>query len=375
MPTALVISLSDLASDPRVDRQIMALRTRFEVVAAGLAPPSYDDVEFVDVSTPPLGVRDGAAGVGRLLVRRHHSAYWKHPKNQFVLERLRQVSADVVLTNDVLTLPIALRLGPPVVLDAHEFAPDEFAQRWWWRHFLAPYFRWQCRLYLPEVTGLITVSEGVAEAYEREFGVPAVVVTNAPRFADLRPKPVSEHVRILHHGAALRDRGLEEMVRLADLLDDRFTLDFVLIEGARGFRDGLIARARHNPRVQFPRPVAMRGIVEMASAYDVGLYLLPPNNLSHLHALPNKLFEFIQARLAVAIGPSREMAAVVHRYGCGVVAPTFEPESLAAELNALDAPAIARFKHASHLAASEFCAERNAQLVLDVVERAIRDSR
>ena len=373
MPSALVISLSDLASDPRVDRQIMALRTRFEVVAAGLAAPAYDDVEFVDLSTPPLGVRDSAAGVSRLLARRHDSAYWKHPKNRLVLERLRPLAADVVIANEVATLPIAARLGRPIVLDAHEFAPDEFAERWSWRHLLGPYVRWQCRRYLPEAAAMMTVSEGIAKAYEREFGVQPTVVMNAPPYADLEPMAVREPLRILHHGAALPGRGLEEMVRLADLLDERFTLDFVLVEGpgALGFRDRLIAHATHNPRVRFPPPVPMRELVSLANLYDVGLFLLPPNNLSHRHALPNKFFEFIQGRLAVAIGPSPEMAGLVRRYGCGVVAPTFEPEALATELNALDADAIAAFKAASHVAAADLCAERNAEIILEVVDRAL----
>jgi hypothetical protein len=114
----------------------------------------------------------------------------------------------------------------------------------------------------------------------------------------------------------------------------------------------------------------MRNLVGLASAYDIGLFLLPPNNLSHVYALPNKLFEFIQARLAVAIGPSPEMASLVRHYGCGVVAPTFDPQSLAAELNALDADTIFAFKRASHVAAVELCAERNAELLLTAVERA-----
>ena len=116
----------------------------------------------------------------------------------------------------------------------------------------------------------------------------------------------------------------------------------------------------------------MRELASLANGYDIGLYLLPPTNFNHRYALPNKFFEFIQGRLAVAIGPSPEMAAIVRHYGCGVVAPTFEPESLAAELNALDAAAIAGFKHASHRAAAELCAERNAVLTLETVEHALR---
>jgi len=366
----LVISFSDLASDPRVDRQIAALCGRHEVIAAGLAPPSHD-AEFVDITTPRLGLGAGGMGIARLAAHRFESAYWRHPKNREVLRRLRGMAADVVLANDIPTLPIAVSLGLPVVLDAHEFAPEEFSNRRWWRTLIRPYVDWQCRRYLPEVEAVTTVGKEIADAYERCYGVRPTLVSNAPPYADLSPSAVEPPVRVLHHGAAVRGRGLEEMLRLTELLDDRFTVDFVLVEGSPGFRNELIARAKDNPRARFPSPVAMRELVSMANAYDIGMFLLPPTNLNWCYALPNKFFEFIQARLAVAIGPSPEMAAIVTRYGCGVVAADFSPEALAAELNSLDTTQIAAFKRASHAAAADLCAERNAQVILSTIHAAI----
>jgi glycosyltransferase involved in cell wall biosynthesis len=371
LATVLIVSFSDLGSDPRVDRQIAALRTRHRVTAAAIGPPSYDGVEFVDITTAPLGLLRGGVGIARLITRRFEVAYWRHPKNLAVYRRLQTVPADLVLANDLPSLPISLALGPPVVFDAHEYAPDEFADRLWWRTLIAPYAGWLCRRYIPEVAAMTTVAEGIAEAYERLVGVRAVVVRNTPPFADLEPTPVGEQVRILHHGAAIRGRGLEEMVRLADLLDERFSIDFVLVEGSPGYRDALIRRAGHNPRVRFPPPVPMREIVPMANSYDIGLYLLAPSNLNQRYALPNKFFEYIQGRLAVAIGPSPEMARIVDQYGCGLVAPDFTAESLATMLNRLDSNQIAALKQASHSAAADLCAQREAEPYLTVVEAAL----
>jgi hypothetical protein len=218
---------------------------------------------------------------------------------------------------------------------------------------------------------MMTVSNGVADAYERFVGVRATVVTNAPPLADLRPTAVHEPIRVLHHGGAQRGRGLDEMVRLAALLDDRFRVDFVLVEGDSGYRDALISRARGNSKVRFPPPVPMRELVRMVNCYDIGLFLIPPTNLNRRYVLPNKFFEFIQGRLAVAIGPSPEMARLVRQYGCGVVAADFTPEALAEELNGLDTAQIAAFKQASHLAAGELSAERAAETILDLVETAL----
>jgi hypothetical protein len=357
--------------DPRVDRQIAALLTRHDVVAAGLGPSAHEGVEFIDISTPPLGLLQGGIGVARLLAHRFEAAYWKHPKNREVLRRLGDIPADVVLVNELAALPIGLRLGASVVLDAHEFAPEEFSDSLWWRTLIAPYAEWQCRRYLPEVAAMTTVGEAIAAEYARQYGVRAAVITNAPPYAELEPTPVDAPIRILHHGVAQRGRGLDEMLQLADLLDERFTVDFVLMPDSSGFRDELIGRARQNPRVDFPPPVPMKELVRMANGYDVGLFLLPPNNFNRRHALPNKFFEFVQGRLAVAVGPSPEMAGLVRQYGCGVVAPDFTPEALAAELNSLDAAQIAAFKRASHSAAAELCAERNAEVILQTIDTAL----
>jgi glycosyltransferase involved in cell wall biosynthesis len=369
--TALVISFSHLASDPRVDRQIQALRTRYKVIAAGLSQSRYSDVEFIDISNPTQTAFGRLLWAARLGLRRYEAAYWKDPANHAALGRLRDIRADVVVANEFEALPLALRLGPPVVFDAHEYSPEQWSERLLWRLLVAPYSHWQCRRYLPQVSSMTTVGQWIADEYERETGVRATVVTNAPFREDLEPTPVHHPVRILHHGLAVRGRGLEEMVRLADLLDDRFTLDFVLAEGTPGYRDRLIRAARANERVRFPDPRPMRELVRLANDYDVGLYLLSPSNVNRRYALPNKFFEFIQARLALAIGPSPEMARLVRHYGCGIIADDFTPESLARALNALDRSALAQLKRASDVAAKELCAEENEPLTLSAVEDAL----
>lgn len=372
MARVLLISFSDLASDPRVDRQIEVLRTHHSIVAAGTGSPRHPVDEFIDISTPSRSRRGALLGLGRLLLRRYHDVYWTHPTNTAVFERLRHVRPDATLANDLAALPIAIRLGAPVVFDAHEHAPTELEDRFWWRTLIRPYVYWLCRRYIPEAAEMTTVSDGIADAYERETGVRARVVTNAPPRHDLVPAPVEDPVRVLHHGAAREGRGLEQLVSLASLLDERFAIDFVLVEGSPGLRDALVRLARGNPRIRFPEPWAMTEIVEHANHYNIGLYLLQPKGFNATHALPNKFFEFVQARLAIAIGPSPEMARVVTRFNCGIVAEDFRPETLAAKMNALTAEEISEYQHASDRAAETLCAEMNQSVILATIQGALR---
>jgi hypothetical protein len=374
----LVISFSDLARDPRVDRQIGALRGRHQVTAAGLGRPAYEDVGFIDLTPPPRAAgsefaRRAVAFAG-LVARRHESVYWQNPDIRLAAERLAGHGADLVIANDLSALPLACEVadGAPVVFDAHELATAEQADLRWWRLVMAPYADALLRRYLPRVAAMMTVAPGIADIYERQYGVRPTVVTNASRRAELEPTPVHEPLRLIHHGVADPQRRLELMIEASDLLDDRFSLDLMLTPASPRYYARLEQMVAARPRVTLIEPVAQREIVERCNAYDIGVYLLPPRNENLLHALPNKLFEFIQARLAVVIGPSPEMAGIVREWDCGVVAEDFTPGALAAALRGLTAERVAAFKQRAHEAAAALNSERNAEIMRDLVEHALQ---
>jgi SpoVK/Ycf46/Vps4 family AAA+-type ATPase len=83
-------------------------------------------------------------------------------------------------------------------------------------------------------------------------------------------------------------------------------------------------------------------------------------NFNYENTLPNKLFDFIQARLGVAIGPTPEMAEIVKQYNIGVVADDFTAEGLAKRLNQLTKADIENFKRNASKAANDLNAEANA---------------
>ena len=120
----------------------------------------------------------------------------------------------------------------------------------------------------------------------------------------------------------------------------------------------LKARYAGSDRVRIHPPVAPHELPGTLNAHDVGVYVLPPVSFNHLWALPNKIFDFVQGRLALVVGPSPEMAAVVRRHRIGVVTDDFTPESLALALDALTAEDVRRYKGASAVAARELSAEQ-----------------
>jgi Glycosyl transferases group 1/Glycosyl transferase 4-like domain len=400
MSTVLILSFSDLARDPRVNRQIRFLTGLYDVLAAGFESPQIDGVRFIRLSpwiTPPLvltirpknfvlrklqGVlRRASAYLHRTeefiwsCVRTSEQRFWDHATHCAAFEQLAPLHADLIIANDLPMLPIACRLAESwnakVLFDAHEYAPRENEELWHWRWFEAPMITRLCKDFIPHVDGMITVCPGIVDAYRELTGVQASVMTNAPEYHDMpvRPHVAGQPVQMVHHGGLSPSRKLENMIFMMDHLDQRFELTFVLVGHDPAYQSYLEQLAAKTGRVRFMPPVGMRELPRFLNQFDVGLYLLEPLNFNNLHSLPNKLFEFIQARLAVAIGASPEMASVVKRTGVGVVGEDFRPKTLAAHLNRLTSDDINRCKQRAHAAAWEMSAEANREILLDICRR------
>jgi hypothetical protein len=371
----LIISLSDLARDPRVHRQIAHLRKHHEVTCIGLQPPGFDDVRFHQVGPSTDPASKVKAGVS-LALHRYDALSRQMPiaLHRMVAE-IGNEEYDAIIANDLETISFAFRVkgAAKVILDAHEYAPSEFEDDLWWTLLNKRYTEYLCSTFLPRCDVVITVCQGIADLYQRNFHVKPSVITNASVYLDLKPTPVTEsRIRIIHHGGAHPSRKIEEMIRMMDLVDPRFTLDLMLvpIERYRSYYDTLRRMADDRENVMVLDPVPMTEIVTEINRYDIGMYLLEPNNINNKYSLPNKFFEYVQARLAIAVGPSPEMARIVREYGLGVVGPDFSAETLADCINRLTPQEIWGQKLGSDAAAPTLSSEAN-MAILDSILKGI----
>lgn len=378
MQKILIISFSVIYSDPRVMRQIRLLEKRFHLTVAGFGHKPDAAVEFIDLTRPLTSQTTRVWWGAKLLLGFFESYYWNRVEVHLAQNKIKPQTFDLIIANDISALPLALRLaaGRPVLMDAHEYSPREFDDKWMWRILFGRYHHDLCRRYLPKASGMLTVCRGIADEYARHYGVNPEVVHNAPLDQKLVPSPVQAgRIRLVHHGAAIRSRHLETMIDVMKYLDERFTLDFMLVESDAAYMRDLRQKAAANDRIRFISAVPMSEICGTLNSYDMGIYLLPPVNFNHEYALPNKFFEFIQARLAVAIGPSPEMARVVKAFDCGVVADSFEPEDLAGVISKVSESALISYKSAADVAAAQVNYETGGKVLLQSVERLLVQER
>lgn len=375
-PSLLILSFSPLESDARVLKQIELFRDRYAVTTCGIG-------EFEREGIDHIRIPDGLAArelEGKLItLRQYRAAYWRIPAVRWAAKALRGRRFDIILANDVEAVPLALRQRPTfgVHADLHEYSPRLHEQNEAWMRLIKPFWDWVCRRFVSRASSWSTVSGGLARQYEIDFGFAPVVVTNATPYRDVEPRPVHAPIRLVHSGVCLRNRDLLETIRGVQRSSADCTLDLYLMPNDPVHLEELRAAADEVPgRVRVNAPVPYSELVTVLQDYDMGIFILPPNSFSHEWALPNKLFDFVQARLGIVVGPSPEMADYVRRYGLGLVTEGFDVDDISRALDGLTPEVVADFKRAAQESAHELGAEVQMRiwdrLIGDLVERGER---
>ncbi len=379
MKSLLVVSFSRIANDPRVLRQVEDLAVHFHLTVAGHGPFNYPGVEFIELPSPTDHKLRSRLSKLLLLLRlfRFYQSFGQLEAR--ALKRILQARTfDVVLVNDVHPLPVSIAWGDPdhTVLDCHEYAPMQ-APLHRWRIVYGGYNSWLCRKYLPMVRRVSTVSAGIAREYEHEFRLrdSVLVVPNAARFRDLQPSPVNAaQVELLYHGLAGPNRGLKVLIDAMRELDSGFRLNLVLANSRSNYVSALREYSSGLSSVRFLDPFPFDQLVESTNRFDIGVFVCPPTTVQHRYTLPNKLFEYIQARLGVVIGPSPEMAAIVSERGLGKITSGFSASDVAATFASLTIEEVERFKLASGKAAFPTSWENSRHTLTELIGSALPET-
>jgi hypothetical protein len=372
VPRILCISLSPIERDARVLRQVGVLAQLGSVTTLGYGGHPEGAIDHIAVPRELPSLPQTVGGVATLALRQWRRAELAAPAIRFALDALRGQRFDLVVANDarVLALAHAVAGDAPVWADLHEWAPEERTHVLSWRLLVAPLMRHLCARYLPLSAATSTVCQSIAELYERDFGVRPAVVRNSNPWQPLEPTPVADDaVRLVHSGAAVHGRSLETMIDAVRALDDRFTLDLFLVPGGDGgaYQRSLEQRAAGCDRIRFRDPVAPAALPATLNGYDVGVFVIPPTHTNARLTLPNKFFDFVQARLGIVVGPTIEMQRLVEKHGLGVVAPGFAVDDVIGALGSLTPDAVRTFKAASAAAARELSFETDAAVIRELL--------
>lgn len=281
---------------------------------------------------------------------------------------------DAVTANDLDTLTacfLACRIKRiPLLYDSHEYFTGlpELVDR--------PFVRnvWKLieRTFLPQIQFSSTVCRPIAELYFRQYGVRMEVIRNVPWY---RPSVSVVRERKLHtiiyQGSINVGRGIENVIRALHFLPE---IHFIIAgDGYRRCEIEQIVQAEGLTRqVQFAGRLLPEELYRQTIKADVGVSLEEYIGDNYYFALPNKLFDYIQARVPVLVSAFPAMKEIVDTYRIGLTTESQSPEHLASILQQMlyDEALRCEWKVNLEKAAHDLCWEKEKEILLNLYRQA-----
>ncbi|HPW67208.1 MAG TPA: glycosyltransferase [Salinivirgaceae bacterium] len=186
------------------------------------------------------------------------------------------------------------------------------------------------RFLVPKIDVGITVCQPIADIYKKKYGKQFEVIRNVPIPKESKSITNKTEQIIIYQGAINKDRGIELLIEAMLYLQD-YTLYIV------GYGD-LFNNIKQKVEDKKIKNVTLTGHIpydnlqEITSKAIVGVSLEEDSGLNYRFALPNKIFDYIQAEIPVVVSNLPVMAELVKTYDIGEILYERDPKALAQTL-------------------------------------------
>jgi len=366
MKRIIVSVTNDLVTDQRVDRICNSLlKMGFDILLVGRRQKH----------SLPLDKRDYQMKRMRLLFNKGPCFYAEYNFRLFFLLLIKK--ADIYLSNDLDTLLanfLASRLKKKdLVYDSHEYYTEtpELVNR---RSVQKIWKRIEAWIF-PKLNTVYTVNDSIAGLFTEKYKIPVAVIRNLPYRQEYRIENTRSELSlpenkkiILLQGAGINiQRGTEEMVEAMQYIDGAV---FVIIGGGDvlSLLKQQVRDMQLEEKVRFISKMPFKDLYKYSVHADLAVTLDKDTNINYRFSLPNKLFDYIQARVPVLASDLVEIRNVIETSNIGKVISTHDPREIAREvMEILQDPIQYEFwKENLNLAAEEFCWEKEEQKLIQI---------
>ncbi|MGB0806244.1 MAG: glycosyltransferase [Salibacteraceae bacterium] len=242
---------------------------------------------------------------------------------------------DIINANDLDTiLPaiwVAKLKGSKVVYDAHEYftEQEEIVNR----PALKAFWKRIERYSVPKIDAAITVSQGYADLFLREYHQKFHIVRNATILASPPENCIRTEEYILYQGAVNYGRGLEELLIAMQEVDSKLYIcgDGDVLPTLKQLAKNLEIEHKIN-FVGFVEPEKLR---EYTCGAKIGLTLFAKGGLSHWHSLANRFFDYMHAGVPQVAMTYPEYVSFNEKDEIAVLINDIEPKNISKALNTL----------------------------------------
>lgn len=299
---------------------------------------------------------------------------------------LKDESFDIVQSHDTFALPAAEKLcsasGATLVFDGLEVDDERSGQALQvMPKFIKKLLARKYNKIIQKSSCSFTIGPSIASWMEKRYLIPRpIIIRNCRIYEKInRQQAIRTDSRVpdggrlvLYINKVYPGQGVTKIIKALTYLPDNIyfaTLGPVLPE----FGENLLSLADElgvGDRVSFLDTVPATELVPYASGADMGIIPRQLTNMNCRYSLPNRVFEFIMARLPISCSRINDIMAIVQRYNLGMVFNEVDPKDIARVIGTMLEPEnLAKFRRATEIAAKELCWEKEGAKYVDAVEK------
>lgn len=276
----------------------------------------------------------------------------------------------ILLANDLDSiLPnylISKKLGIPLVFDSHEIFTEmpslqnRFTQKIW---------RKLERIVIPKINYMLTASESYADWFAKTYSIERpIVVQNFPVHIQ-NPQSYSENNSpkiILYQGVINPSRGIDKIISAMSTIENAEL--WIAGDGPKKAEYLTLTKSLGlDSKVKFLGKLLPKDLREITKKADVGLSIEENNGLSYYYSMPNKVSDYIQARIPVIVSDFPEMRKVIDQFQTGE--KISDHSQLAEKIEIVLKNGKLFYKDSLNKAASELCWEKEEPKLIQLFRK------
>lgn len=345
--TAIVSVINDLATDQRVLRTANVLKDQgYEVILFGRLLKNSSPVSHLPYKCVRI----------KMIFQQGPLFYFFYNLRLFIF--LLANKANLLFSNDLDTLGpnylVSKIKKTPLIYDSHElFCEVPELQN-------SPLKKkiWELLegKIIPHLKHCITVNQSIANWFNNKYKVNFTAIRNIPDITgNPAPKSKSElgipdnKTILILQGAGINiQRGAEELVEAMQFVEK---VHLLIIGGGDVFETlkKMIHELKLENKITIKSKMPKSDLIQYTLNSDIGISIDKDTNLNYHFSLPNKIFDYAQANLAILASKLPEIESIMRQYNIGCFIDNHTPQHIAEKINyMINSGSVSEWKNNTH---------------------------
>lgn len=228
--------------------------------------------------------------------------------------------------HSVATLPMAFLLKKihkksRIIYDAHEIETETVGKSGMMKKIAVTLEK----RYIQKVDAMTIDGDGRAEWYRRKYNIdnvhpiknyPYKRIDSVPSQSLLRKHfdIPADHILFIHQGMFGQGRGVEKILQAFANTKESNHIVFL---GSGELTPVIQEYEKKFSHIHWHKAVPPNEVWSYTTGADVGIHIIENTCLNHYICLPNKVLEYLNAKIPIIISDFPEMASLVDNYNCG----------------------------------------------------------